>query len=89
MCIQPTTHRSSAGTSVSLTTGAEESEDEETAGRVDEREIWDDCTGIRYWAYDHSDSKYLGSGKKGASGEKAECRFLGLKFKNLHASNWH
>jgi len=34
----------------------------------------DDCTGIRYCAYDHSDSKYFGSGKKGVSGEKVDCR---------------
>lgn len=36
----------------------------------------DDCTGIRYCAYDHSDSKYFGSGKKGVSGEKVDCRLL-------------
>jgi hypothetical protein len=77
-CTQPTTHLSSAGTSTSLATGAEDSEDEDTAGRVDESDICEDCTGIRYCAYDHSDSKYFGRGIKGASGEKVDCRFLCL-----------
>jgi hypothetical protein len=36
----------------------------------------DDCTGNRYCAYDHSDSKYFGSGKKGVRGENVDCRFL-------------
>jgi hypothetical protein len=56
--------------------GAEEREDEDTAGRVDEREMWEDCTGMRYCAYDHSESKYLGRGMNGVSGESVDCRFL-------------
>lgn len=32
--------------------------------------------GIRYRAYDHSESKYFGNGKKGVSGDKDDCRFL-------------
>lgn len=35
-----------------------------------------DCAGMRYCAYDHSESKYLGRGINGVSGEKVDCRFL-------------
>lgn len=49
--IQPTTHRSSSTSAV--------------GERIDvcESDMCEDCTGIRYCAYDHSDSKYLGRGR--------------------------
>jgi hypothetical protein len=62
--IQPTTHRSSSGRSTV---------DDRDA---DDNDMCDDCTGIRYCAYDHSDSKYLGRGRNGVSGENVDCRFL-------------
>jgi hypothetical protein len=43
---------------------------------VEESEMWVACAGIRYCAYDHSESKYLGNGKNGVSGDKDDCRFL-------------
>lgn len=47
-----------------------------------------DCAGMRYCAYDHSESKYLGRGINGVSGEKVDCRFLrGRICKRLHR-NW-
>ena len=64
--IHPTAQRSSSGASTAA-----------AALRADaESEMCADCTGMRYCAYDHSDSKYFGSGRKGASGENVLCRFL-------------
>ncbi len=51
-CTQPTTHFSSSTTSA--------------VGDLDggvESDMWADCVGMRYCAYDHSDSKYLGKGR--------------------------
>ena len=63
--IQPTTHFSSSTTSaVGDLAGPAE---------MEMCAAWD---GIRYCAYDHSESKYLGSGKNGANGEKVDCRLL-------------
>jgi len=39
-----------------------------------EMEICEDCAGIRYCAYDHSESKYFGSGKKGVNVENVDWR---------------
>jgi hypothetical protein len=65
--IQPTTHRSSSGTSGSR-----------PGVRIDvcESEMCSVCVGRRYCAYDHSDSKYLGIGRNGASGDSFELLFL-------------
>lgn len=77
--IQPTTHRSSSGTS----SVADRDVD------VAESEICEDCVGIRYCAYDHSDSKYLGRGRYGARGEKVDCRFLQKRINGLNAHENH
>lgn len=63
--IHPTTHRSSSDTS---SVGA--------LGAGVEIDIWEDRVGMRYCAYDHSESKYLGNEINGASGEKVDCRLL-------------
>lgn len=62
---QPTTQRSSSGISAVCDLFDDEDND-----------MCDDWTGILYCAYDHSDSKYLGRGRYGASGENVDCRFL-------------
>jgi hypothetical protein len=59
--IHPTTHRSSSGTSA-------------VGDRDDDAEsdMCDDWAGILYCAYDHSESKYFGSGRNDVNGENVD-----------------